>query len=319
MREVIFRRQNKGKWEKLETILDDRKNSTSDQLAAAYIEINNDLSYASTYYPKSVTHTYLNSLAARMHTNIYINKKEKKGRFLRFFKNEIPLIVRKHHDVFLVSLSIFLLFLFLGALSQHYDHSFIRTIIGDRYVDMTLENIKAGNPTAVYQDEAPFFMFLRIFFNNLMVDFLMVACGVIVLLGPLHVFLRNGIMIGCFLYFFPQQGVMAEALPDVFIHGTIELFTVVISGAAGLIISKSIMFPGTYSRLTSFMSGVKDAAKIMVAVIPFTFVAAFFEGYVTRFAFMPSWLAALIILGSLALVIFYFVIHPIRVSRALQK
>ena len=178
------------------------------------------------------------------------------------------------------------------------------------YVNMTLENIEQGNPMAVYKDEGKFFMFYRILLNNLFVGLKTVAFGVVPIIGTLYILLQNGIMVGCFLYFFVQEQVVWESLTTIFIHGTIELSCIMILGAAGFIISHAILFPGTYPRLTSFIRGVKDAVKISVGTIPFIVLAAFFEGYVTRYTDMPEWLSVLIILFSFILIMAYYFIYP---------
>ena len=63
---------------------------------------------------------------------------------------------------------------------------------------------------------------------------------------------------------------------------------------------------------------MKDGLKIMVSTIPFFIVAGFLEGFVTRHTEMPDWLAILIIVTSLALIIFYYVIYPVKVYKNQQ-
>lgn len=319
MREITFRKQNKQKWEELETLFQKRATISGDDLSNIYVEVMNDLSYASTYYPNSNTHQYLNDFAGQLHQVIYKNKVEKTSRFLQFWKYEVPLIIKKNHAFFLFSFITFIVFLAIGAISQHLYPDFARSILGDRYVEMTLENIEKGDPMGVYKDEGKFFMFYRIFLNNLFVGLKVVAFGIVPILGPVYIIASNGIMVGSFLYFFVQQDVVSEAFSTIFIHGTVELATIVIEGAAGFIISKSILFPGTYTRLVSFANGVKDAIKIAVGVAPFVLLAAFFEGYVTRYTEMPTWLTILIIGGSFLLMVFYYIIYPIQLDDKLER
>ncbi|MBA4145310.1 MAG: hypothetical protein C0523_06070, partial [Cytophaga sp.] len=53
-------------------------------------KITDDLSFARTQYPKSRVTQYLNSLASKVHGEIYRNKKEDKNRFVTFWKQEVP-------------------------------------------------------------------------------------------------------------------------------------------------------------------------------------------------------------------------------------
>lgn len=319
MRELVFRRQNKTKWQELEHLYKNRSSISADQLSEVYVEVMNDLSYASTYYPNSSTHEYLNDFANQLHHVIYKTKVERKSRIRQFWQYEVPLVVRKNHKFFFYSFLVFGFFVLLGAISQHVDPDYLRAVVGDGYVEMTINNIEKGDPMGVYKDENQFYMFIRIFLNNLLVGLRTVAAGIIPFLGPVYILFVNGVMLGSFIYFFVQQGVFVEAFSTVFIHGTIEILTIVVEGAASFIISKSILFPGTYRRIDSLIRGVKDAIKICVGAIPLIFIAAFFEGYVTRYTDMPTWLTVVIIGGSFLFMAWYYIIYPIRLDDRLDK
>ncbi len=202
---------------------------------------------------------------------------------------------------------------------QHFNENIIRSILGDYYVDYTISNIDKGDPMAIYKDSPPFLMFVRIFVNNFRVMLMTVALGVLPILGVLIIFSANGFMLGSFMYFFVQKGLFWESFRSVFIHGTVEIISITIAGAASLIISHSILFPGTYPRLTSFTRGVKDAMKVCAGLVPFILLAAIVESYVTRYTGMPDWLAIAIIFSSLALMVYYYIIYPIQLDAKFNK
>jgi hypothetical protein len=54
--------------------------------------------------------------------------------------------------------------------------------------------------------------------------------------------------------------------------------------------------------------------KIAVGLVPIFITAGFLESFVTRHTEMPIWLSLTIILGSLAFIIWYFIIYPIRLN-----
>jgi len=118
-------------------------------------------------------------------------------------------------------------------------------------------------------------------------------------------------MLGSFQYFFYDKGLLWESARTIWIHGTIEISVIIVAGCAGLVVGKSMLFPGTYSRLKSFTMGIKDGLKIVISTIPFFIIAGFLEGFVTRITSMPDWLAILIILTSLVLILFYYVYYPL--------
>jgi uncharacterized membrane protein YhdT len=125
-------------------------------------------------------------------------------------------------------------------------------------------------------------------------------------------------MLGSFEYYFFSKGLGLKSITVIFIHGTLEIWAIVIAGAAGLILGNSILFPKTFSRLTSVLRGSKDGLKIVVGLMPVFIVAAFFEGYITRHTSMPLWTSITILSSSLVFIIWYFVIYPIRLHKRIN-
>ncbi len=313
MREALFVKQNAAKWEQYEHM----RAATPDELADRFITITDDLAYAKTFYPKSKTTAYLNGLAARLHQSIYRNKREKGGRFILFWKHELPLLFKKHERQLLYSLLFFVTFCLMGALSAKHDDTFVRLIMGDGYVNMTNENIENGDPFGVYKQRGPFEMFFYIAANNIWVSFVAFTLGIVFSVGTVYVLIRNGVMLGSFQYYFFSKGLGWDSVLVIWIHGTLEISAIVIAGAAGLVLGNSFLFPKTYSRLASLKQGAKDGMKIVLGLVPIFIVAALLEGYVTRHTGMPVWLSGSILASSLAFVVWYVVLYPNRLSNTL--
>ena len=130
--------------------------------------------------------------------------------------------------------------------------------------------------------------------------------------------LQNGIMLGSFQYMFYEQGLLWESARTIWIHGTIEISVIIIAGCAGLVLGNGMLFTGTFTRLESFKRGVKNGLKIVMSTIPFFIIAGFLEGFVTRHTEMPDFLAIFIIVSSLSLIIFYYVLYPLILHRNLK-
>ena len=225
----------------------------------------------------------------------------------------------KHHRELLITFLVFAFFTFVGAFSTASDDDFVRSFgLSDGYVNMTLENIEKGDPMAVYKEQGEFNMFLGITLNNIKVALFAFGYGILFGVGSLYFMMRNAIMLGSFQYFFYKQGLLWESARTIWIHGTIEISVIIIAGCAGLVMGNGMLFTGTLPRLEAFKRGVINGLKILMSTIPFFIVAGFLEGFVTRHTEMPDWLAILIILGSLALIIFYYVIYPIRLHKKEQ-
>ena len=315
MREAAFVKQNKDKWLKFESILANKIIIDPDKLSSLYIEITDHLSYAKTFYGNSNTEFYLNQLASNAHQKIYKTKKESKNRIISFFKTEFPTMFYQHHRELLIAFLVFVLFIVVGAFSAANEGDFVRSILGNGYVNMTLENIEKGDPMAVYKQQGEFNMFLGITLNNIRVALMAFAYGILLGIGSLFIMLQNGIMLGSFQYFFYENGLLWESVRTIWIHGTIEISVIIIAGCAGLVLGNGLLFPGTYTRLESFKRGVKNGLKILMSTIPFFIIAGFLEGFVTRHTEMPDWLAIFIIASSLSLIIFYYVIYPRRIHK----
>ena len=320
MREVAFIKQNKEKWLDFEQAIFGKSIKNPDEMASLYIHLVNDLSYAQTYYPKSKTVVYLNYLASQIYQKIYKTKREEKNRFVYFYKTEVPLLVYQYKRYLLYAFVLFFACVGIGVVSAKYDDNFVRLILGDYYVNMTLDNIKDGNPVAVYKSGSNWGSFIGITLNNLFVGLRCYIYGIFGGIGTFWVLIQNCIMLGSFQYFFYQQGVFWESVQGIWIHGSMEIFAIVIEAAAGFILGASILFPRTFSRLNSFKIGFKDSLKIFLGTVPFTIAAGILEGFVTRYSLeMPNWLNVFIILSTLSLISFYFLIYPTIVHKKLNK
>jgi len=310
MKEAVFVRQNRGKWKRYEDCLRKIEQQSPDALADIYIDITNDLSFAQSHYPNSRIHFYLNSLSIRLHQFINRKKKEKFSRIITYWKREVPLVMYGARKELLYSFLIFAVSVLIGIFSTARDEDFPRLILGDSYVNMTKHNIEIGDPMGVYKSDVGSLMFLGITVNNIGVSFYTFIFGIFTSVGSAYMILKNGIMLGCFQYFFYDYGLFKESFLTVWIHGTLEISAIIVAGAAGIIMGNGWLFPGTYSRIVSFRRSAKRGMKIVVGTIPIFIIAGFLESFVTRHTELPDLLRAAIILLSLNFVIFYYIVYP---------
>ena len=316
----MFIKKNAEKWKKYQ----ETEPVNPDDASERFITVMDDLAYAKTFYPGSKLTKWINGLAAGIYQNIYRNKKEKFSRIFTFWKYELPLIIRKHHRTFLFTAVIFILFTAIGFLSSKHNPDFIKGVMGEEYVNMTEDNIAKGDPFGVYKDDNPFNMFVRIAFNNIKVAFITFIGGFTLGIVTLNLLWSTGIMLGSFQYLFFSNGLGIQSVLVIWIHGTIEISSIIIAGAAGFILANGFLFPGTYTRIESFKRNAKDAAKILICLVPFFIAAAFLESYITHLMSetydrkpdgIPSWVSICILATSLFLIVWYFIVHPIKLSK----
>ncbi|MDP4151573.1 MAG: stage II sporulation protein M [Bacteroidota bacterium] len=314
MREGLFIRKNIDKWKQYQS----EPATDPDEMAAQFTELVNDLGYAKTFYPHSKVTQYLNGLASRIYLGIDRNKKEESSRIIRFWKSELPLVVRKYHREIACSFLIFVLFAILAAFSAAHDENFVRGVLGNGYVDMTEDNIAKGDPFGVYKNEGQLSMFLYIAVHNIQVSFFVFVAGLFISIGTVWQLFSNGVMVGAFQYYFFSKGLGWKSVLVIWCHGTLEISSIIIAGAAGFILGNSILFPGTHKRMFSVKRGARDGMKLMIGLIPIFITAAFLEGFVTRYSRMPVWLSLFILLSSLTFIVWYFIIYPIRMERRIK-
>jgi uncharacterized membrane protein SpoIIM required for sporulation len=310
MKEVLFIRQNTEKWQHYEDCLKNVQRQTPDELADVYVDLTNDLSFSRTYYPNSKVTVYLNNLSSKLHQFIYGRKKEKASRFVTYWSKEVPMVIYEARKELLYSFLIFIISAAMGVVSTANDENFVRLILGDQYVETTLENIDKNDPMAVYKSMDEETMFLGITLNNVWVSFHAFIAGIFTSIGSAIILINNGIMIGAFQYFFYERGLLQESFLTIWIHGTLEMSAIIIAGAAGITMGNSILFPGTYTRFTSFKRGAWTGMKIIVGTIPIFIIAGFLESFVTRHTHLPNLIRFSIILFSLFFVIYYFIVCP---------
>lgn len=315
MREGLFIKKNKDRWERVQH----GQSDDPDVMARDFVGLVDDLSYAKTFYPGSRVTRYINSLASSVYLNIYRNRKEESNRLLRFWKYDMPLALARHYKILLFSLGLFILFYLIGFYASQHDPSLIRSVLGDSYVETTERNIENNNPFGIYQGDNPFFMWIYIMINNIRVAVFAFFQGILLGIGSVYSLVQNSIMVGVFHNMFAAKGYGIEFLFAVMLHGLLELTAIVIACGAGMVMGTSYLFPGTVSRLTAFKNGTKDGVKIIIGLMPVFAIAAFYEGFITRYYKMPLALNIALLLPSALFIIGYLIIYPYKLHQRLKK
>jgi uncharacterized membrane protein SpoIIM required for sporulation len=326
LREALFIKKNRERWLKNQAA----PAEDADEMAKDFTQLVDDLAYAKTFYPSSKVTQFINTEASRIYLDIYKNRKEESNRLVTFWKYDLPLTIRKHHGTLLFSFIIFIIFWAVGFFISRNDETVARAVLGDGYIDMTQENINNGNPFGVYESGNPVLSWLGLMINNIKVSLRFyvegIFCGVI----TLYDLSGEAVRLGVFHQYFSSRGLGPQVFMVVFVHGTLELTALIVAAAAGLVLGKSFLFPGTIRRLDALKKGAKDGVKMVIGLMPVFALAAFFEGFVTRLynngfylgsklkgikIFDLSIVTTAIVLISLLFVIQYFIVYPILLSK----
>ena len=315
MKETKFIEENKKKWNRFEELYESTSHDP-EELSDLYMDITDDLSFAQTFYKRRTVRVYLNQLAQKVYTGVHKQKGESIKKFITVWQTSLPLEIYRSRKNLQVALVAFLIYSMIGVVSTYIDPDFPRVVMGDGYVDMTLENIQAGNPLKVYETDDQMAMFVGITTNNMKVAFLTFFVGFFFTLGTHMLMFYNGVMLGAFQYFFYAKGLLVTSFLGIWIHGAFEISAIVLAAGAGITAGNGLLFPKSYTRLQSLQLSTKRGLKIMMSLVPFIIAAGFLESFVTaNYQNLPNWSKWMLILFSFGIILFFYVFYPIYVAR----
>lgn len=118
-----------------------------------------------------------------------------------------------------------------------------------------------------------------LFSNNAGVCILAFALGFAFGIPSLLLMVHNMALLGALLWLFDGQGLVVELAAWLSVHGTTELFGILLSGASGLHIGRAMAFPGDMSVLDAAGAAGRRSALVMVGVVFMMIIAALLEAF----------------------------------------
>lgn len=141
--------------------------------------------------------------------------------------------------------------------------------------------------------------------NNIKVSLIAFVSGIVFGLGTIFVLVNNGVLIGGTFAVCQLHGMVFNLLSFVAPHGVFELSSIFISGGAGLMLAKGLLFPGQYKRSDSLRLMAKEASLLFLGCVPLLLVAGLIEGFVSpRTDISPEYKFAVSV-ATLALFLLY--------------
>jgi len=117
--------------------------------------------------------------------------------------------------------------------------------------------------------------------NNVRVAIACFAGGVFLGVGSLVLLAYNGLAIGAFAGHFANVGLLDYLLTFILGHGALELFAIWVAGAAGFLLGRSIVAPGTLSRVDALVISGRVAVRMVGATAVLLVVAGMIEGFIS--------------------------------------
>ncbi len=286
------------------------------ELAALYRLASSDLSRARVLNVGDDIRTYLNNLVVKAHNQVYQSRRSRWTDLFEFLAFRFPFLVRRYTNYVLAALCLFLIPLLVSYCFVLHDPAFaeLEMVQGHPLVseDMwqTIEEHKLW--TDSLENVSPVASSL-IATNNIKVTVLSFVLGITFGFGTAFVLLTNGIMIGTVLGLCRIYGMAEKLLVFMAPHGILELSAIFISGGAGLLLGKALLFPGHWKRLDSLKMAAPDALSLFLGCIPLLLIAGLIEGFISPRTDIASVVKLLVSLATVFLLALYL-LWPVRKS-----
>jgi uncharacterized membrane protein SpoIIM required for sporulation len=279
-------------WQQLEDLLrqiESRGIRTLDRqqlqdLGRLYRSASADLSRARAMNLGTAILSYVNNLVVKAHNQVYQRRKNRFVDLLNFFYATFPELVRQNIIYIAASFLVF-----MGGVMTCYDYTrqdvnfaHMELVQGHPLVsDDMWDLIEKGKMwTDQLQDASPAFA-SAISTNNIRVCLLSFVLGITGGLGTLFVLFYNGMSIGTVFGICEHFGLRQNILLFVVGHGSLELPAIFISGGAGLLLGKGMLFPGDLPRADSIRLAARSAVGLFLGCIPILLIAGAVEGFIS--------------------------------------
>ena len=117
-----------------------------------------------------------------------------------------------------------------------------------------------------------------LFTHNAQIAIFAFALGFAFAVPTVLLIVYNGLMLGAFMAVFVPKGLGYNFTGWIMIHGTTELFAIIIAGAAGFRIGTAIAFPGRQTRSDSAVQAGRTGATAMGGAVVMLAIAGLLEG-----------------------------------------
>jgi uncharacterized membrane protein SpoIIM required for sporulation len=228
---------------------------------------------------------HVNQLLARAHHIIYSGRKTNLLTLFRFLRDEYPVIFQSQLRYVAASLIVTVAWGVLGVVLTTARPEFMRHFVGPAMIEtMERHEMWTQSIVSVAPQETS-----HIMTNNLSVCFVMFAGGIVFGLGTFLLLFVNGMMLGVIGAACHQYGMSIALWSFVAGHGSLELPSIIIAGAAGFRLGHAMLFPGALRWKDSVARGGIEATRLVSGIIPLLVIAGCLEGFFSP-SQAPVWL-----------------------------
>jgi uncharacterized membrane protein SpoIIM required for sporulation len=280
-------------------------------LGRLYRATSADLSRARAMKLGQDVQVYLNNLVVKAHNQVYQTKSNRWADFVNFLWYGFPRLVRRHMIYVLTAFAIFLAPFYISYVLVQQDNHFAQLeltkghpLVPEELWDMIEHHHMWTDSTQ--QMSAP--MASLIATNNIKVAILAFVFGITFGIGTVFVLGTNGLSIGTVLGLCKSHGMDARLWQFVAGHGILEMTAIFICGGAGLLMARSLLFPGQYKRADALKMVATDAACMFGGCVPIFLVAGSIEGFISPRTDITNNVKLAVSLSTLAFLLLYLLV-----------
>jgi uncharacterized membrane protein SpoIIM required for sporulation len=277
-----FQTANQGSWDELETELGREQHRLDpDRFLALYRLCCEHLALArSRGFPLHVIER-LSSITARAHQIIYRQSDAGLAQVARALLEGFPAMVRRHWTYVAVAAALLMIPTIAIAIATYLNPDLILSIV-DRRTAAEFEQMYSpaaqaiGRPRDIASNWLMFGFYIK---NNIGIAFQCYATGVLFGLGSLYFLLANGVFGGGIAGYVAALGYGSTFFPFVATHSAFELTAIVLCGAAGLRIGRSVLLPGRRTRVAALELAARETSLIVFGAAIMLLIAAAVEAF----------------------------------------
>jgi len=290
LRSDRFRLEREADWQRLETILNQiekrraHKLDDDDVLAVPvlYRTLLSGLSIARESSLDAGLIDYLEGLSLRAYFTVY-GTRSSFGTWLgEFFGGGLSAAIRSIVPEILVTLAFMVLGTIIGYALVAGNVDWFYALVPGQPGDVRVPGASRDALRATLFSSGTDFLSVFaafLFSNNAQVSILCFALGFAFGVPALMLVVHNTASLGAMLWLFQSQGLLVEFVGWLAIHGTTELFAILLAGAAGLHVGRTLAFPGERSYLTALKDAGQRGAQVMAGVVVMLICAGLLEGF----------------------------------------
>jgi uncharacterized membrane protein SpoIIM required for sporulation len=324
-------KQREPTWQKLESLLkviaekriDALSQNDLRDLGRLYRTASADLSRARAANLGSETQLYLNNLVVTAHNQVYQRKQNRLKDLFDFLWYTFPALVRQNILYVLAALTVVNSAGAISYFSVLHDAHFAQLEVSPGQPLVPEDMWQIIESRHLWTDKAAKYSPIAmsaIATNNIRVAILAFVFGITFGFGTFVILVFNGISIGTVLGLCRSYQLDDRLFAFMAGHGVLELSAIFISGGAGFLMGKALLFPGRLTRLESLRSVSRDAVSIFGGCIPLLLIAGSIEGFISpRTDLEPNTKYIISIATLIALVLYLFVPRVKREEGSQQK